>query len=128
MARRWQVQWDADKAELTSPEQVEDMLDRLTAKATDRPMIAVVLSPSGKSLSLGLGRNLSVVEYQMTADPPYFASVGNPSAHGLLTYEYSGEETEFEMRHAVPIEAARRAVAEFLKSDERPVSLNWEEV
>jgi hypothetical protein len=104
------------------------LLDRLTAEDAARPSIAVVVSPSGKNISLGLGRELTVVEYQASADPPYYASIGDEAARGLVTFDYGGEETEIERRHLVPIKAARRAIAEFLKSDERPGNLKWEEV
>ncbi|MGH2472760.1 MAG: Imm1 family immunity protein [Candidatus Limnocylindria bacterium] len=124
----WQVQRGGAKTEVVSPEQAERVLDRLTVEAAARPFIAVVVSPSGKNISLRLGRELTVVEFQANADPPYYASVGDEVAGGLTTFEYDGEETEIEPRHLVSIEAARRAVAEFVKSDERPISLRWEEV
>ncbi len=104
------------------------MLDRLTVEAPARPLIVVVVSPSGKNISLGLGRELTVVEFQASADPPYYASVRDEAARGLTTFEYDGEETEIEQRHLVPIDAARRAVTEFVKSNARPVGLRWEEV
>jgi hypothetical protein len=114
--------------EAASPEQVELVLDRLTVDAEGHPFIAVVVSSSGKNISLGLGRELTVVEYQASADPPYYASVGDEAARGVTTFKFDGEETEIEQRHLVPIEAARRAVAEFVRSDARPIGLRWEEV
>lgn len=105
---------------------LEHTLDRLTDEARLRPFIAVIESRTGKTLLLGLGRDNTVVQYQASANPPYYASVGDPGAFGVVVFDYDGQETEFDRRHLVSIAAGRRAVAEFVTRDELPPSLRWE--
>jgi hypothetical protein len=88
--------------------------------------MVVVISAKGRSIALGLGREESVVQYQAADDPPYYASIGVDRLTGLVLFDYGGQETEFDRRHAVAIADARHAVAEFARTDQRPRSLKWE--
>jgi hypothetical protein len=61
-------------------------------------------------------------------DPPYFASPGHQASDQLLVYNYAGEPTEFAVRQAVPISAAREAFRRFFATGTLPDTIEWEDV
>ena len=79
-------------------------------------------------MAIGLGRDKSVLLFQASADPPYFQSVGEHDNPGVILFTYGGEETELSLEAAIDPKAALQAAAEFFDTDERPISVDWEEV
>jgi hypothetical protein len=122
----WSLHYGMDGREpIASANDLRAALEHLSKR---RPPHAVVLiSPTGKTLVVGVGRKRSVLLFQASSDPPYFHSVGDRLRRGAILFDYADQETEFAQAAAVPIEAAFRAAAEFFATDERPESLEWEE-
>jgi hypothetical protein len=124
------VEWENDgRAEVASVEQLDRLLDDLTEQARPRPFMAVLISGTGDSLAIGLGRKESVLSWvSATGDPPYHGSNGDPSATGLVVFFYGGSWSEFPRSYAVPVADARAAAREFFETGVRPNQVGWEEV
>ena len=73
----WTIQWnDGCKKKVKSLVELDSLLDRL--HRDEQPVMAVVESPAnGDSLAIGLGRDVSVLNFVPgSGDPPYFTSLG----------------------------------------------------
>ena len=92
-------------------------------------MIEVESLRTRHNLAIGVGGPLSVLNFVgSSGDPPYFTSLGDPSATGTMTFVFSGEKSEFPLRNAIPIEMARQAIRMFAVTGERPMTtVQWEE-
>jgi hypothetical protein len=126
---RWSVEWGTSSSiDVASLRELDALLDHLNRQAVFQPFMVVISSPRDRSLAIGLGQAQSVLNYQASADPPYYASLGDAAADGELIFDFGGESTEYGMRHAVPLDLAREAVRCFCKNDDRPDNLKWEAV
>jgi Immunity protein Imm1 len=121
---------DGDATEVATVEALDALLDRLSAEAArGRPLMVELTASNGDLLSMGLGRPKSVLSYTPASlDPPYFASHGHQASDQLLVYDYAGEPTEFPVRQAVPISAAREGFRRFFVTGTLPDTIEWEDV
>lgn len=124
------IQWGQNEvAVVDSPAALNDLITRLESEVNRRPIMIDVIAADGRSLALGLGREKSVLSLAgPEGSPPYYASVGDESVKGDITFEYYGQMTHFQLRHAVPISAARIASVQFLSESGLPNAVRWEEV
>jgi hypothetical protein len=124
------VQWGQNKvAAVDSPAAFDELITALEAEASYRPIMIDVIASDGRSLTLGLGREKAVLSLAgPSGSPPYYASIGDENAQGDISFEYYGEVTDFQLRHAVPAPAARAAAAQFLAEQGLPDAVLWEEV
>ena len=110
--------------------QLDARLDSIAASCKpDRPTI-VDLHIHRHSVSFGLGLPETFVQVQSESGmPPYFVTVGDSTAEGVLTFYLMGSHhTEILRRHAISSVAAREIVREFFVTGERPSEVEWEEV
>ncbi len=110
---------------------LDALLDEVHARATqDEPVLALVeLQPSTDTLSIGLGRDVSVLNYVAgSGDPPYFTSSGGPDSEETVHYRYMGDWSEYPTKNTIPMAAARRAMRHFWLTGELDPSVAWEEV
>lgn len=125
------VVWgDDSEAVVADGVELEELLDRLTQEAEGgEPFIVELVADDGATLSIGLGRSLSVANYvSASLDPPYFQSLGQESEDEPLAFSYRGERSEFAPESAIPIEQARAATRRFIESQSLPDNVDWEEV
>jgi hypothetical protein len=118
---------DAREVPVRTVEELDAELDRLDRETPeDRPLMAEIVRPEGPSLTIGLGRDHSVVTYIASDAGPYFTShSGDSSRAGTVAFYYGGHESEFLADAAVPVEDAREAARLFFADGERPDNLDW---
>lgn len=125
------VQWDSNsERQVDSVEQLDVLLDKLDEQHNGKNaiMVTVELVDSGDTLTIGVGRNLSVLSMVPgSGDPPYYSSVGDENSNGLVTFLYMEEPTEFPLRKCIPRELARQAMQHFAATGERSDQVKWEE-
>lgn len=124
------VQWGRNEvAVVDSSHALKDLITRLEGDAKSRPIMVDVIANDGRSLTLGLGRDKAVLSL---AGPrgalPYYASVGDENAEGDISFDYYGQRTDFQLRHAVPNSEALVAAEQFLSEPGLPNAVRWEEV
>jgi immunity protein Imm1 of predicted polymorphic toxin system len=124
------IQWGQNNvAVVDSADAFNDLITRLEAEAQLRPIMIDVIAGDGRSLALGIGRDKTVLSLVgAKGSPPYYASVGDENAQGDISFDYGGQGTDFRLRHAVPISAARTAAVQFLSGSGLPDAVRWEEV
>ena len=111
-----------------SLEELDTVLDRLhhEAKMSPEPFIATVSPPSGVSLGVGMGREETALGYvAANQQPPYFSSLGDPEAQGVLVFFLGSHYTEFPRRSAIPMEVARRTIRAFARTGQLPQTVQW---
>jgi len=105
-----------------------ELLTEASKDAETSHTIAELVSPAGAELTVGLGRDRSVVTFKASAEPPYFVSRGTGSADELLVFFYGGGWSEFSGDEAIPIDDASAALREFYATGQRPTCIAWREV
>ena len=123
--------WESVQEQIESLDDVERRLDEIHAQLrNERPtLVTVELAVSRDSLSIGLGAQLSVLNYvRGDNNPPYYTSSGGVDVDEGISFLFGGELSEYPLRAAIPIEAARAAMTRFCKCGELSDSVVWEEV
>jgi hypothetical protein len=123
------VQWGENKvAVVDSSAAFDELITALEVEAAYRPIIIDVVASDGCSLTLGLGRDKAVLSLAGPGGSlSYYASIGDEDVQGEISFEYYGEATDFQLRQAVPVLAARAAAAQFLAEQGLPDAVHWEE-
>lgn len=124
------IETDEGALELGSSHEVEVNLDRLQEVVTPETaqLVTVERTREGTALSIGLGRNLSVLNFiGRDGNPPYFTSSGGSGAQGSITFWFGGHLSEYPLRNAIPIASARAAMRHFCETGQLSDDLQWEE-
>jgi hypothetical protein len=126
----WKIKWDASpETTVHTIEDLDQLLDRLQQDCTTAPVLATVKLPSsGDSLSIGLGRAESVLNFVSgSGDPPYWSSVGEHEEDEAVGFNFMGELSEIPLRHLIPLDLARQAVRDFVQTGKLSHKVTWEE-
>lgn len=125
------VTWDNEERLVASIGDLDALLDELHAEAVrGQPiLVSVERSDNADSLSIGLGRDVSVLNYvSATGDPPYFSTCGGPLEDRTVHFMFMGDWSEFPLKNTIPLEAARRAMRHFWQTGALSPDVEWEEV
>ena len=124
------VTWgEGHEALIDSVRALDTLLDHLQGEAAVEPFMAEVTASSGDSLALGLGTAATVLSWvAASGEPPYFSSLGDETADGVLVFRYAGSWSEYPASSAISYEEGRQAVREFLLTGTRPANRAWTEV
>jgi len=127
-----EVSWrTTDQA--TTVQELDALLDSITDEVSPQtPQAVNVVCTIGDCLTIVLGATTeSYLSYvSSSGNPPYFVSVGEPSAKGIFTFYVDlDHHSEALMRNVIPKAAARQAIREFVSNSTRlPSCVTWEEV
>ena len=107
------IRWEASEQKVGSIDEMDRLLDELHTRG--EPILAAVeLKPSGDSLTIGLGREASVLNFVSgSGNPPYFTSRGSAERDDVVWFSFMGDLSEFPMHQTVPVSAARQAMRHF---------------
>jgi hypothetical protein len=124
------LEWEHHEVRVESVEELDELVDRLTAEAeSGQPFIVTLGRDDDSSLSIGVGRAESVASYISPGlGPPHLISRGETEHDGPVEFVFSGEITEYPPWSAVPAEAAREALRVFYRSGELSPVIDWEEI
>jgi hypothetical protein len=92
------------------------------------PMVEFSSTESETSLSIGVGRDGTVVTFNESLDPPYYISLGDLTRTGVKTFCWGKQETEYLARNIVSAPEGKTALAHFLTHLNRPPNLRWEKL
>jgi hypothetical protein len=112
----------------SSRTELDQLLDSLTAEATEPTIVTLIDQTSGRALSLAVGGSHSVLNWIDENDPhPYWSSKGNDDNEGLVSFHFGNQPSEFPRSVLVDSQVARDAAHEFLATGERP-AISWQEL
>ncbi len=124
------LQWaqNVPPAEIRSREQLDELLDQTAAECRPGFPISVILQAHGFQAHILLGLPESFVYLDEVSPTRYFITVGDSHADGGVEFYLLGQHhTEFERRHLIPAETARRVLREFFDTGRKPEIIEWEE-
>jgi hypothetical protein len=127
----WTVAWGDDHLPVAVRDRghLMELLAEAGKDAAASHTMVELVSPSGSSCAVGLGRPRSVVTFMAAAaEPPYFVSRGEGAAGDALVFYYYGHWTEFGAEAAVPLDDAILALRQFFETGQRPSGVAWDEV
>jgi Immunity protein Imm1 len=117
------------EVEVFSVEELDSIVDRAHAESRTEPSVLELVLESGDTMSIGIGREITVLSSVASSmDPPYFASLGDASANGFVSFMYGGHVTEFPMSQAIPMSVARAALRDFYVSGGLSDAIEWQQV
>ncbi|MFD7158825.1 Imm1 family immunity protein [Kribbella sp. NPDC059898] len=126
-----------DPVIISTPEQVDELVDALLAESFDNTVAALYIRERHKTgkgrpdheLRVGVGpeRKLGSVRYAGVVDEQRGAWYigGQPIRHDEVYYEYMGSPQDFPADAEVPLDVVRQVIQEFLASGTRPPSAQW---
>ena len=123
------ILWDDDHEQVDSVSGVERVLDRLHQRyRSGDPTLVTVERNDGGSLSIGLGADVSVLTYvRSDKNPPYYVSSGGTDEDEVMSFRFGGDLSEYPIRNALPISAARAAMTCFCETGALSNDVSWEE-
>ena len=127
------IKWrdDEDGRLVTCEEEFRHAFAEAECDAARQPLIAEVILADGGSLSVGLGRNVSVLSYVGASNmPPYFISQGSARVRDgeNVVFYYYGHWSEFPPSAAVPIPDALEAIRYFCEHGKLSPLMHWTQV
>lgn len=122
--------WDEDnRAEIDSVEELDRLVDRLTAEALEAVPFTVTLQvDDDTSMFIVVGRDESHMEFYSTACDPHLWSCRGPwDDDEHIEFLYRGHDSGIPKRYCVPIADARKALRQFFRTGgQRPENVEWE--
>lgn len=127
-----EVVWQSSD-KVTSLRELDDVLDRIAGEISpDLPQAVSIIRQNGDGLTIVLGaKEGSVLSFLLASgDPPYFVSLGDPSAKGVFTFFVNlDHHSETLARNVIPGNVAREAAREFMsQAMGLPRNVTWTEV
>ena len=127
-----QVAWRS-AIKVNSVEELDAALDAIAEEVSpELPQAVPITRANGDCLTIVLGAKTgSLLSFiAKSGDPPYFVSLGDPTAQGIFTYFVDFDHhSEALVRNVIPEIEARQAVREFVSQDGRlPKNVAWTEV
>lgn len=121
--------WDQCYQHDVDAEGVIALLEELARSQGDPPVMVEVAphESHGQALTIGLGSPETVLTYQDSLDPPYFASLGETGGPAVM-YCWGRQWSEYPGENVVSLNDGMAAVREFLTSRRRPEMLSWEQL
>lgn len=124
------LQWSTSEppVEIQTGEQLDQILDRLTATAQSEFPISVRLQAHDCEADILLGLPESFVYLNEVRPMRYYVTLGDSKVDGVVSFHLLGQHhTEFERRHLIATATARRVLREFFDTGRRATSVDWEE-
>jgi hypothetical protein len=125
------ITWQGTTERLASCHELDHRLSEIHERLKqETPALVTIERDQGDdSLSIGLGLDLSVLNYTgPNGDPPYYTSGGGDDVDLPIAFQYEGEWSEFPLRNAVAVTLARTAVAHYCQTGELTHEVRWEPV
>lgn len=125
------ISWQSEKSEsITSIEKLNSLLAEIHEKELSGSSVIVeVVHPVSGSLSIGLGKEKTVLNYvSISGNPPYFISVGDSNLEGTEVFYYYGDWSEYLCRNLVSLQLGLEVVEHFFLTGELSEKVIWEEV
>jgi Immunity protein Imm1 len=101
-------------------------LHDIASEAGETPPLVSLIGPDGSALTIGLGREYSVVNYWRSPDEPDWMGRGTIGREESPQFWFHGHFSEFAPGSAVSVDEAVEAMLRFFRTGERPDNLEWD--
>jgi Immunity protein Imm1 len=93
----------------------------------ESPKILELVAPDRTTLAIGVGGDLSFLNYVEKEGWPAYSSIGDSGKSGFLEFTMNGYYTEVPAKYGVPFAVVLEAACQFFKTINKPQFLEWEE-
>jgi len=119
---------DGSDQYLGSLSDVEHFVIDLHLKSRGYPRLIQAIAPNGATMSIGVGRAESVLNYIAPDQHPAYTAIGsNPSSQETIAFSICGEETQLSRRYAMAFEKALNGFTFFCESGNMSSEFQWEQ-
>lgn len=116
----WEI---ANELEVTTWDEAREVLSRIGTSPAPPPLVEFYDPESRRAIGVGIGRDISVVTYQDSLDPPYYTSLGRDTGRAHEWFCCGKEGTEFAGYNLIPYRDALVALEQFFARPSRPDNL-----
>jgi immunity protein Imm1 of predicted polymorphic toxin system len=122
------LSWDekATEVPVRSEGELLARLHDIASEAGETPPLVSLSNPDGGALTIGLGREYSVVNYIRSVDEPDWISRGTLGRDESPVFYFHGHYSEFTPGSAVSVDEAVEAMLRFFRTGRRPENLEWD--
>ncbi len=122
----WTLDNEENRFEIPNAEKLRQYLHEFHQHAQQKPVIVTLNAPDKSCLAIGLGRDLSVLNYIAPGGWPALHVVGDEANDGVIDYMCFGQFSQIPARNTIPIDRAIEAAVEFFNSGKLAEALQWE--
>jgi Immunity protein Imm1 len=122
------LSWDekATEVPVRSEGELLARLHDIPSEAGDTPPLVTLSTPDGGALTIGLGREYSVVNDIRSVNEPDWISRGTLGPDESPVFYFHGHYSEFAPGSAVSVDEAVEAMLRFFRTGRRPENLEWD--
>ena len=121
------LEWNGNRREIDTLDELDRILDELEGQA-EEPFMVELFRDDGASLSLGLGRGVTVLDYvRADFNPPYRQTYAPGTTQQSIWFRFRGDASEFPPEATVPYPKGRAALRHFFVTGELTPDLSWRE-
>jgi hypothetical protein len=121
----WTNLTDDYERRISGTDTLQKLLTDIEMHLSIPAMVEFYTHDSQPALSVGFGRDLTVVTYEHSVDPPYYISLGEHPGDGGIEFCHGNELIEYSLTNAVPFADGLQALKLFLESGDLPNNLRW---
>ena len=120
--------WDEEGTEVPvrSEGELLERLHDIASEAGETPPLVSLIAPEGGALTIGVGREYSVVNYIPSVDEPDWISRGTLDPDESPVFYFHGHYSELAPGSAVSVDEAVEAMLRFFRTGRRPENLEWD--
>lgn len=110
---------------------VSELREILTSGRDRSPFFAELIGENGSKLLLGLGNREGCVQFSSTSGAPPYLMVVAPdqcNSEGDLEFMIDGTASPVPRRYCVSYETMENVAAEFVRTGQRSLDTQWEEI
>ena len=125
MLAQWTDEHSVYSREVDTAAEAASLIAELGASGLEPSIVHFIDSSVGLSFGYAVGREKTVLTFQYTLDPPYYASM--TSSPGEDTWFWSGRQyTEYPGENMISHSDGKAALIEFFDTKKLPASVEWE--
>lgn len=121
---------ERDPGFVTNANDLDTLLDRLSLDPVylaAPPLVEIVSADERRMLDIGIANpDHSVLIWHDDDADEVMASLGTISAAAAVAFDFGGTWTTMPRDATVPVEVARQAVREFIRTGQRPTAVDWQ--
>lgn len=114
------------KVEVTSESDALALFNKIDRACEYSPCMVEFFDDRGLAFAIGGGRELSVITFQESLDPPYYISSSGGCDDETIDFNYGNEVTEYSQANAIPKKLAVAALRQFFADHKMPTNIAWE--
>jgi hypothetical protein len=127
MLAQWTDFESSYSREVNTVAEALDLISELRSTVTEPAMVEFLDDPDGPSFGYAVGREKTVLTFQYSNDPPYYASLTDTASEDAW-FCYAQQYSEYPGENMISHDDGQHALREFFDSRKLPSAIQWEKL